>query len=193
MKHNGKKVIFVDLDDTLEDFCAAWIDKLNELYKGNYSVKDIQDWKITNIYPELDISDKLEAMHSDGFWEKVKPLSGAPKYLKKLQEEGYDVFIVTATDYRNLKSKIENIISKYFPFIDNHHIITTYYKSLLNGDIMIDDYKPNLIYGDYKKILFTTYHNKNDNDVYPINDVHRAQDWKHCYKLIHELIGEAFD
>lgn len=189
MKHDGKKVILVDMDDTIEDFSSVWIESLNKIYGGNYSTDDIHDWEISNIYPNLTKQEKLEPLHKSGFWKKVKPLPGAVEYLKKLQDEGFDVFIVTATDYRTVKAKVEHVLNRYFPFIDSRHFITTHYKSLLKADILVDDHIQNLVYGDYEKILFTANHNKDFDDVFPRTNIYRVDNWEECYIMIHRVLG----
>lgn len=184
MKQKDRKILLVDLDDTLEDFCPAWINKLNEKYGGNYSLDDVKDWEISNIYPNLTKEEKLSVLYEPGFWDTVKPKEGAQHYLKLLQDERYDIFIVTATDYRTVKEKVEKVIDKYFPFINHDHIVISFHKYLLNGDVLIDDNVNNLKDGNYIKILFTAPHNKSYEAVWPYTYIYRVNSWEECYQLI---------
>lgn len=178
------KILLVDLDDTIENFCETWVNELNKKYGGNYTLQDVNNWEISNIYPEIPKEEKLELLHHEDFWMKVTPLEGAADYLRLLQEEGFNIFIVTSTDYRNIRYKVEHVLEKHFPFISKHNLITTYCKQLIRGDILVDDYVNNLVGGTYKKILFTAPHNRN---TILQEDIIRVHDWRTCYKLIHAL------
>lgn len=182
----SKKVILVDLDDTLIELVENWTNYLSNKYNLNVCKKDITDWEITQFFPTLTTEQVIEPLSLKSFWEEVKPISESPHYLMKLYEEGYDIYIVTATNYRVLPIKIEKIINVYFPFIDNKHIILADNKHMILGDVLIDDKLDNLLGNQYNKILFRQPHNKFiDVEKYNIYD---ANNWHECYEKIHNIL-----
>lgn len=176
------KVILVDMDDTIENLLEAWCDAINAKHGTSYKAKNAKEWDITKFFKSLTEEQIFEPLIDKNFWSTVKPKEDAIKYLKKLKNNGYDIYVVTATDYRNLEPKISDHLNKYFPFIDAKHIITCHNKALLRGRFLIDDYIENLLGGVFEPILYTTHHNKEiDENKYGIK---RVNNWKECYNYI---------
>lgn len=181
-------IILVDMDDTIEELLPAWCRWLNKYYGTNVSPDNVTDWEVAKFFPELTIEQVFSPLiDNSSFWKTVKPKPGAVKYLKKLATEGNEIYIVTASHYKNIAPKYEYIIEKYFPFIHWNHFIITCNKQLINGDVLIDDGPHNLENGSYNKILFTAPHNKSY-DTYK-NNMYRADCWKDVYNIVHELQG----
>lgn len=107
------------------------------------------------------------------------------KYLKKLIDDGNDVYIVTASNLDSVSAKMNKVLFKYFPFIKPQNVIITAKKQLVLGDILIDD-APHNMGGQYKGFLFTANHNKSitDDELLKLNSV-RVNNWKEVYDLIH--------
>lgn len=186
MVYSERKTILVDLDDTLTDLCLAWCDWLNKKYNTSVSPEDIADWDIAKFFSPLTKDEIFSPLLLEEFWETVKPKVEASKYLERLCEEGYDIYICTATDYRTIRVKYESIIQKYFPYISWEKIIVCNRKQMINADCLVDDGFHNLIGGTYKKILFSAPHNR-------IIDEHkfgmvRVDSWQSVYKTIHCIV-----
>ena len=116
------------------------------------------------------------------FWDKVTPLEDAVKYVKKLQSVGNDIIVVTASYPSSFVYKVE-VLKKFFPFIDYIKIVVATDKSLIKGDILIDDKVENVERCScYYGILFTAPHNKD----YEIKDnkIIRADNWEEVYKIV---------
>jgi len=182
-----KPIILVDCDDVLIDLVGEWITKLNDIYGTHYTAEDVPDWNMTGLFPDVNKEDLLKPLHKAEIWRKVSPIYDSVVYLKALISEGYEVYIVTATDYRNVKFKIESVISKYYPFIDTNHVIICYKKQLIGDEncVLIDDYENNLIGGKYKKVLFDRPHNRSVDTAN--TDIKRVYGWEQCYDYIHSL------
>lgn len=178
-----KPILFVDCDDTIENFCEVWIKELNKKYNKNYSTEDIKEWDIQKYYPNTTKEELLEVATSAKFWDKVKPKRDAIVYLYLLQRE-FDVYIVTSGSYRSMYYKVPKIIKKYFNFIPEQNIICCTDKHLLKGDYLIDDNPSNLLsgYPSYKGILFTAPHNKHINCKQ--SGLFRADNWKDIYQYL---------
>ncbi len=177
--------ILVDIDDTIEDLCGAWCKWLNDKHGTHVEHTDITEWDVSKFFPTLTKEQVFEPLHDENFWWTIEPISGASEYLKKLVDEGYNIYLCTSTDYRNVKPKHEAIIKRYFPFIDWRKVIIAYDKQMIKADFLIDDGIHNLEHGEYVKILMSATHNRSYNAEE--NDMHRVENWKEIYNLIHRL------
>jgi len=177
-----KLTILVDMDDTVEGLLSAWLYALNKDFGTDIGYDDIDGWNITKFFPTLTPEQVYSPLYSESFWKHVKPLEGAAENLERIIRDGHDVYIVTASAYETLKSKMDNVLFRYFPFIKWDHVIVTSNKQLVRGDIMIDDGVHNLIGGKYKKILMTAPHNK-DYDA-EANGMTRVTNWNEVYELV---------
>lgn len=91
----------------------------------------------------------------------------------------------TLTPYQILKSKMDKVLLKYFPFLTWKNFIITSNKKLIAGDVLIDDGVHNLIGAPYKKILKTAPWNK-DFDA-EANEMIRVKDWKEIEEALIKL------
>ena len=174
--------ILVDMDDVLENLSEAWIASLNEEYGMEVDYKQERDWKMEKSFPDLTPAQIYAPLYDDAFWGTVKPIRGASEVLEKLIDEGNEVFIVTASNYTTLKTKMEDVLFKFYPFLDWRNVIVTYRKQMILGDVMIDDGPHNLMGGNYAKILFDAPHNRGFNAE--CNGMIRAKDWNDVYDIL---------
>lgn len=179
-----RKIIYVDVDDTITDLLPSWVNYLNNRYRLSVSVKDCHYWDMTLLYPMLSRSQIVEALWDSELWKTVKPIQDSPYYLNRLMEDGFDVYLTTSTHVTHLKDKYEYVINKYFPFIPENHIITIHRKQFLKGLVLVDDYIENLRDAEYRGILYTSQHNL-DLNVDRYNGVQRAKNWADVYNQIH--------
>ena len=123
--------ILIDIDDTIEDLLAAWCKWLNDLYGLNVKPDEVTDWDVAKFFPTLTKEQVFEPLHTDHFWKTVEPKDEAVKYVKQLIDDGFNVYLCTTTDYRNVKPKYEYIILKHFPFISWRQVIVAGRKQLM--------------------------------------------------------------
>lgn len=167
--------ILVDMDDTVEYLLYAWVDRLNEKHDLSVQYSDIQEWDISIAFPTLTREQVFAPLFEDDFWETVKPMPDAAEVLKWAIDEGHEVYIVTASAYQTIKSKMENVLFKHFPFISWENVFIAQNKQMIRGDILIDDAPHNLEGGDYAKLLMTASHNQTY-DAYA-NGMTRVYNW----------------
>lgn len=184
------KIIYIDVDDTIEDLLFAWCTYLNTKYDLYIDPNDAKEWDVTKLFTTLTHKQIYGALYDDELWKSVKPIAGAPKYIKKLMDDGFDVYLATATHAAQFKIKLDEVIFKYFPFIHEDHIITIHNKQLLRGLVLVDDYVENLKNSDYYGILFESYYNKST-DLSNLENVYMVSSWKDCYKKIHEIYDKV--
>lgn len=176
------KILF-DADDVAENLAQSWINILNERYGTSVSLEDVTDWDISLAFPTLTKDQIYGVLQENQLWANLQPIPGAQEYLQRLHDEGHELYMVTATDYRTCCVKIERIL-ELFPFLDAEHIIIAHHKQMVTGDVLIDDNPCNLVGGRYLRILFDRPHNRRFNEKKHV--MYRAVGWEQVYKLIHE-------
>lgn len=151
--------ILVDMDDTIEHLLFAWVDCLNKRHGLSVKYSDINEWNVCTAFPTLKAEQVYAPLLEDDFWKTVKPIQGAGDVLQWAIEQGHEVYIVTASAYETIKSKMEHVLFKYFPFISWKNVLIAHRKQMIRGDILIDDAPHNLEGGDYVKLLMDANHN----------------------------------
>jgi 5'(3')-deoxyribonucleotidase len=132
----SKKIVAVDMDDTMVYLMKAIMKHHNELHPdAKLEYKDMAAFRHDVFHPDYEIMDLL-----------VKPETYADLELfdehvidemKKLNEE-YDVIIVTSAFPEAVPGKWI-WMQKYLPFIPQRNFITASRKDLIQADILIDD------------------------------------------------------
>lgn len=177
--------ILIDMDDTLEHLSDAWVAYLNKKYHRDVIRENVNDWDISKFYPGLDKTQVFDPLLHEELWETVQPFEDAPDILLKFIEEGHEIYVVTSSTYKSLKSKLDLALFRYFPFLNNQNVIVTYNKQMIKGDVLIDDAVHNLVGGDYVKILMDAPYNR-DYDA-ENNGMTRVKNWKEVYEVIKQL------
>ena len=176
-----KFTICCDMDDTIEDLLGAWTTWLNNKYNLNVKVSDIASWTMNVSYPTLTDDQIFEPLYIPEFWDGVLPKLESQKYLKKLIDDGHNVYICTNTHYAILKEKMERCLFYHFPFINWRKIITMRDKQMIRCDYLIDDGVHNIV-GDYIGLLIDMPHNQN----FSAENVFRVYNFEEVYNIINE-------
>lgn len=184
-----KFTILVDMDDTIEYLLREWLAWLNNLYVRDVHEEDIHEWNIMLAYPGLTDSQVYAPLFYEEFWKSIKPMPDAMEYLKRLYDDGHEIYIVTSSNFHTIEVKLNNVLYTHFPFIDYDHVIIARKKQMIRGDIMIDDGVHNLIGGEYVKILMTAAHNRAFNAE--AHDMIRVHNWAEIYKIISQMSEES--
>lgn len=180
-----KLTILVDLDDTLINFCEAWVEYINEKHGTAVCMDDIREWDILKAFPTLGRKEIYAPLFEEEMWKRVAPLPGAVKYLKKMIDDSHKVIIVTASHHDTLSFKFNNVLYKYFPFITQDDVIITSQKQLIRGDVLIDDAPHNLLGGEYTGVLVNAPHNRIYNAEQ--SGFVRGNDWCSIYKAVCDI------
>ena len=175
-------VILVDMDDVLEQLVEAIVKYNNAHYGTDVSAYDVVEWNLARAFPTLTREMVYSPEYDEDFWSEVEPMPGADKVLRRLIDEGHDIYVVTASTYETLRQKMDDLLFRWFPFIDWKHVIVTSNKHMIKGDVLIDDGPHNLTGGSYRKILFDRPHNRSF-DEKSVGAV-RVHDWEEIYEQI---------
>ena len=180
--------ILVDMDDVLEQLLKGICRYNAEHYGTTVQAEDITDWEIVKFYPGMTRAEVMACEMDDEFWQTVDPMPGADEALRKMIADGHEVFIVTATLYQTLRSKMDDLLFRCFPYITWDRVITTCHKDMIKGDVLIDDGPHNLTRGEYRKILFEAPHNRSF-DESSIGAV-RVKNWEEAYEEVCRIAAE---
>lgn len=177
-----KLTILVDMDDTIEDLLHSWLRYLNNRYGLNVTDREVRDWDLTVAYPTLTAKQVYGVLYEDEFWEDIQPFPRAAEFLQRLLADGHEIYIVTSSNYQTIKTKMEKVLFRHFPFLDWNHVIVTNNKQMIKGDFLVDDAPHNLVGGDYIPIMMNAPHNRSFSaSEYGIQ---RVDNWTQIYEII---------
>lgn len=165
-KNMNKKIILVDVDGVLADFETGFIKAWRKKFP-NYSQVPFGERK--TFYLADSYSSGLEKeiqsiLSFPGFFENLNIISGGKEALEKMQAFGHKVLICTSpiSKYKNCVLEKYHWVAKNLGFEWTKRIIMTKDKTLVFGDILIDD-KPKHIglrKPAWKHVLFEAPYNK---------------------------------
>lgn len=183
-----KLTILIDMDDVLDNLLEVWIEELNSLYGTSVEPEQVTDWNLASYFPEISKKSITMPLFRNYFWERVKPQCNAVEVTEKLQKDGHELYVVTASYPESINAKLHRFFFRYFPHIKYDHIIITSKKQMVYGDVLIDDAVHNLIGGQYRGILYRAPHNEAFDAEQ--NGLIRANDWNDIYKIICRIAQE---
>ena len=182
MKSKKDTVILVDMDDVMIDLVSHWVETLNQKYDLNVKPENITDWDMTKFFPTIPTNEIYKPLTKKKFWKDIEPINYAQFYLESMAAEGYQIYVCTSTNWKNVKYKVKYVLKKYFDFIPWENVIITAKKQFIKADYLIDDGVHNLFGGDYTKLLFTKPHNLSFHTEG--TDVVRVNGWREIYNYI---------
>ena len=183
-----KYKLIIDCDDVLLDLNSRVLQVFNEENGTDYTEDIFTDFDIYKCLP-FELAEKYTALWlREDIWRSLSPVYHAQWGMKKLIDDGFEVFVATSTHYSNFVWKIE-LLQAYFPFIDSSKIICIKDKSLLHGDIMVDDCTANLISNLYcHRICLEKSWNQNVHDE--AYGIHRCKTWDEIIDTIEKIYKE---
>ena len=108
-----KKIIYIDLDNTLADYLA--------------------------LAQEMNVEPK-DAKRIQGFFAQLQPMPGAIDAYNRLAEH-FDVYILSTAPWNNPSAWSDKVIwiTKHLDDVFHKKVVITHCKHLCKGDILIDD------------------------------------------------------
>lgn len=180
--------ILIDMDDTIEMLVPAWVEYLNNEYGLNVEPTDIVEWDIVKFFPSLTEAQVFAPLNLECFWESVKPMPGAQEIIKRMIDDGHNVYIVTASRPHTLQLKLEKVLFKYFPYLSYENVIVAFNKQMVIGDVMIDDAPFNLVGGHFVRLLMDLPHNSYYKKAKE-DGIIRVKDWEQIYDIVCSVCG----
>lgn len=178
-------VIMVDVDDVICNLQETVVKLFNERYGTKYTLNDFTEYDIMNVLPTKEASMMLDMYGETGLYDKVKPIAGAQKAIEKLINLGHQVYLVTASIPKTYGEKV-SFIKRFFPYIDDSHIVSMKHKWLFKCDIMIEDNLQTLLAKPYyHRICFNMPWNHSTKDY--IYDIHRCHNWNDIVAAVNKI------
>lgn len=164
--------IAVDFDDTLVPFVSVACNIWNNDNDIKLDPDECDHWgKNGSIWDNLiPIYDNPKVLYNQIVPQKSKD------FINKLQNDGHEIYIVTAVAPKNMGIRAEQILEN-FNNIDESHIIMGSHKYLMKFDILLDDAPHNILDSitmtEYP-ILYRKPWNKNISGILSCNDLDEA-------------------
>ena len=178
-------VILVDVDDTICNLQEVVVNSFNKRYGSRYALSDFTEYDIMNVLPTQDAIVMRDMYGESGLYDKVKPLPGARESLEKLINLGHQVYLVTAAIPQTYGEKVA-FIKRFFPFIDESHIVCMKHKWMFKCDVMIEDNLQTLLAKpNYHRICFNMPWNQSDKDW--VYGIHRCYNWNDVLAVINKI------
>tara|TARA_B100001146_G_scaffold222761_1_gene235821 strand:+ start:32328 stop:32852 length:525 start_codon:yes stop_codon:yes gene_type:complete len=152
----AKKRLLVDMDGVLADVYAQFIAYEFEASGTRFKREDVVGIDEVQAFPN-----GKKHVYQKGFFRTIPVMNDAVDVMKQLSAK-YEIFIVSAAmEFPNSLFEKYEWLDEHFPFIHWKHRVFCGDKSVIQGDILIDDHFKNLDYFSGKTYLFTQPHNSN--------------------------------
>ena len=186
-------VVGIDLDNIVVNTTETVLNYLAQRGAPELTLGDIKGyWLEKSFPPEYSLLVK-EAFESKHMWKQVRLIDGAYTYIKKLYEDGHEIWFVTSSLPENLDKKIKHLTRNLDFFPDGYiwrHTINIHKKQMLKLDCLIDDCYDNLVGSrDYWSICYKYPWNYEDCDKdnrmnMDFEGVIYVNNWEEIYRLI---------
>jgi 5'(3')-deoxyribonucleotidase len=178
-------VVCVDVDDVLCNLQEVVVDIFNKRFGSRYTIEDFTEYDIMNVLPTQDAVVMKDIYGETGLYDKVKPLHGAQESLEKLVNLGHQVYLVTAAIPSTYGEKVA-FIKRFFPYIDDGHIICMKHKWMFKCDIMIEDNLQTLLAKPYyHRVCFDRPWNRAVSDW--TYDIRRCKNWNEIVEVVNKI------
>lgn len=177
--------IAIDFDEVL----FPTLEKVLEIYNKKHEEQlTLSQITMYNLYECLDtvVADELISLFVDkSVYNNLQPYKGSIKAIKTLVDKGYEVYIATASDIRNMEWK-EKLLQRYFPFISKENLIRIHNKKLLDVDVLIEDKLDNLVQTFAERVCFNQPWNQ-DKEADYIYSIYRIHNWGEIINIINDI------
>lgn len=175
--------ILIDVDNIVGKLCESVLSVYNEDSGDNLCVDDITSYYIDNfVKPQYKENFKYYFLDRR-VWKRMKYVDGCQEYIAKLFNDGHDIYFCTKTEIENAPKK-KNYLQRTFPYINmRKKLIVCYNKTMIKGDILIDDCLDNFGGQPHGIVLDYPWNRDIDKD-----GIIRCSNWENIYEEINNLI-----
>lgn len=161
-----------DVDDVVNNFMDTVLSICNERMNKNIALSTFTEYGI-DACVDKSVADVIHSIFlSDELWEKIAPVTHAHNVIKDLVQRGHQIYFVSACCPGTHKNK-STWLRDNFPFVPVENHIYTYYKGMLNLDILVDDNPDHFKRGAFTRVLVDKPWNK---DTTEFRYEHRIKD-----------------
>lgn len=175
--------ILVDIDSTITNFGEMLLLANNQLHNTNYRYTDITsyDW-FDKTFPNPWKPTKYQC-----FWNTVEVNPAAVTVIERWVRQGHKVYLVTASHFNNMLGyKIKRTLEPFNSnLINERNIVIAQDKSIIMGNVIIDDCVDNLYNFDDVCICYKQPWNKKWPYPFRYNDWDKINDVIQVYHVLH--------
>jgi 5'-nucleotidase len=172
------KRLIIDMDDVMADASHAILNVFNDINNTSYDKEYFRDKVFYEYIGQPHFKPTRPHVEAKGFFVDLPVMTDAVEVMKTLQSK-YDIFVVSAaTEFPNSLEEKFHWLAKHFPFIHWRNFVLCGDKSIIKGDIMIDDHEKNLKTFDGECLLFDAVHN------WHLNTYQRVHNWQEVAQLL---------
>ena len=176
-------IIKLDVDGVLKDMVTPSIQIYKEYYdsRDNTVYDDIKVYNMSIAMPGITDFYKFFMEHGKYIFGEAKPYDGAVDFVKELKKQGHTIAITT-NQIRGLEKYTIKWLQQYHIPYDSLHYSKD--KSLIKGDLLIDDCIDNLL--SCKDQEFVACFSQPWNQEWTglrFNDYEQALSWTSTYNL----------
>jgi 5'-nucleotidase len=167
--------IIIDMDEVIADAIERFLEWYERDFGVRYTKADLHGTKLHLLVPEEHRRIIKQYPHQKGFFKDLPLIEYSREVIEELHNR-FEVYVASAAmefPY-SLQDKNE-WLDQHFPFIHWKRRIFCGDKSVLKGDILIDDHDFNLSVFDGRAIIFTASHNVNETKYERLNSWRDAE------------------
>lgn len=133
-------VILVDVDGVVADLCSEWLAMYNKDYDDSVTPHDITRWA-THEFVKPECGDKIyNYLWLDELYDNVKPIAGSQEGVAQLRAMGHRVvFLTSGIQPAKIRWLHRHGFLTAEMWQQEKDVIIAHDKSLIRGDVLIDD------------------------------------------------------
>jgi 5'-nucleotidase len=162
--------ILIDMDDVIADAIERFLEWYERDFGVRYARADLHGTRLHALVPEEHRMIVKQYPHQKGFFKDLPVIENSRQVVEELNNR-FEVYVASAAmefPY-SLQDKNE-WLDQHFPFIHWKRRIFCGDKSVLKGDVLIDDHDFNLSVFGGRAIMFTASHNVNETKYERLNN-----------------------
>lgn len=169
--------LIIDMDEVMADAIARFLEWYERDFGVHYTKADLYDTKLHLLVPDEHRKIVKEYPHQKGFFKDLPLIENSREVIEQLNNR-FEVYVASAAmEFRFSLEEKYDWLDQHFPFIHWKRRIFCGDKSILKGDILIDDHDFNLSVFDGRSIMFTSTHNVSETKY------ERLDNWLDAEKL----------
>lgn len=176
--------ILCDVDEVIADLLGEWVRCYNEAYDDDLSLDSLTSWDMSE-HVKTECGKDIYAFLADKWiYTRVSPIYGAMQGVRELRRLGRVVF-VTSSNPATMHGKVRWLEHYGFLSDDPRHsdLIIAHDKSLIRGDVLIDDGPHNVKAFPGDTILVDRPYNRD------LTHPYRATSWEEIVELTAKIVG----
>lgn len=162
--------ILIDMDEVMADAIARFQEWYHRDFGIHITEQQLAGTKLQYIVPQAHQATVLSYPHQKGFFENLPLIENSREVIESLYRK-HEIYIVSAAmEFEYSLPEKYRWLDTHFPFIHWSRRVFCGDKSVMKGDVLIDDHAFNLSVFSGRPIMFTATHNINETGYERVNN-----------------------